>query len=592
MMKEMKLSKNAMKVLEARYLLQDRDNGTTEKPMDLFRRVARHVARAEHETGGSGDAERWERIFLGMMTSLDFLPNSPTLMNAGTPLGQLSACFVIPVEDTIEDIFDAVKQMALIQRTGGGTGFSFSNLRPRNAPVSSTGEKAAGPVAFMKIFDCATAHIKQGGKRRGANMGVLRVDHPDILEFIRCKRDDRAFQNFNLSVAVTDAFMKAVKADRDVDLIPPGKKSGTTRVRAGKIFQEIVRAAWETGDPGLLFIDHINRSNPTPHQGAIEATNPCGEIPLLGYESCTLGSVNLSNMLAQDGRSIDGEKLLSTVDRSVRFLDNVITMNQHPIREAETATLGNRKIGLGIMGFSEMLIRMGISYDSDAAEKMGARIMSLINAQAFLTSHRLADERGDYPNWQGSVHARKGIHIRNAARTAIAPTGTIGIIADTTPGIEPLFALAYRRNHVLEGRNLVEVNPLLDEFARRHHLDADHIIEQVMEKGNLEKVEDLPGKMKQVFKTALEIPVERHLLIQAAFQRHVDNSVSKTINMPEAAAPTDVEKAYRMAWELGLKGITIYRYGSRSNQVLQLGTEEHSYQYDHGSKCDPEECRV
>lgn len=589
----MELSENAVTVLASRYLLRSENLEITETPRELFARVAGHIAGAEQ----SGTlAEKWEEKFFEMMISRDFLPNSPTLMNAGTALGQLSACFVVPVEDTMESIFEAVKQMALIQRSGGGTGFSFSRLRPKNDPVVSTGGKASGPVSFMKIFDCATQHIKQGGKRRGANMGVLRVDHPDILEFIRAKKDGQTLQNFNLSVAVTNSFMAAVKNNDAFALIHPVTKNVSAQISAHEIFQEIVNAAYATGDPGLLFVDRINQANPTPHIGSIEATNPCGEIPLLPYESCNLGSINLAHMLENSdppgNARLNKPRLYDTVTRAVRFLDNVITMNHYPVDEIRTATRGNRKIGLGVMGFAEMLIRMGISYDSDKAVQTGADIMELINNEAYAASCELAEEKGVYPNWKGSVHEKNGIRIRNAARTAIAPTGTIGIIADTTASIEPLFALAYKRVNVLENQNFNEVNALFREYSQRHHLNTEEILQQVMKKGTLMEIENVPQQLKEIFKTALEIPPDRHLQIQAAFSRHVDNSVSKTINMPEKSTPADVGHAFYTAWELGLKGITIYRYGSKSHQVLELGADEKPYHYDHASKCDPEECHL
>jgi len=591
-MTRLELSDNALAVLEARYLRRDRNLNIMETPEELLHRVSGHIAQAELISGTPAQAEQWEEIFLDMMTSRDFLPNSPTLMNAGTSLGQLSACFVIPVEDSMEGIFEALKLMALVQRSGGGTGFSFSRLRPASDPILSTGGEASGPVSFMKIFDCTTTYIKQGGKRRGANMGVLRVDHPDILDFVRAKKESQALQNFNLSVGVTDSFMDAVTHNGSYDLVHPAEGRFRARIKAADVFQEIVQAAWETGDPGLLFMDAVNRANPTPHVGRIEATNPCGEIPLLDYESCNLGSLNLAHMLDSSGTKIDMDKLLSTVRRAVRFLDNVISVNRYPVKEIETATEGNRKIGLGVMGFSEMLIRMGISYGSQEARKVASHLMEQINKEALTASQELAGERGTYPNWKGSVHDKQGIRVRNATRTAIAPTGTIGIIADTTPSIEPLFALAYRRTHVLEGHDLEEVHPLFREYADRYHLNTERLVEQIVEKGTLKEAVGVPESIRQIFKTALEIPVEQHLSIQAAFQRHVDNSVSKTINIPEDATPSDVAEAYRRAWELGLKGITVYRYGSRSEQVLNLGIKEKAYHYDHGSKCDPEECRI
>ncbi len=593
-MAELRLSPNARRVLEARYLRRDAERRLVETPEELFARVARAIAEAELLLGTAEKARRWEEIFYELLISRDFLPNSPTLMNAGTPLGQLSACFVLPVGDTMEEIFEAVKQMALVQRTGGGTGFSFSRLRPKGDVVASTGGEASGPVSFMKIFDSATEHIKQGGKRRGANMGVLRVDHPDILEFITAKRDERTLQNFNISVAVTDAFMEAVRRDQEYELINPRTGRIARRMSARSVFEEIVRAAWQTGDPGLLFLDAINRANPTPHLGAIEATNPCGEIPLLPYESCNLGSINLTHMLRErEGRvEVDWEKLRATVRKAVRFLDDVIEVNRYPIPEIERMTRGNRKIGLGVMGFAELLIRLGLPYDSDEAAALAEQLMRTIAEEALAASTELAEERGVFPNWKGSVHEARNHRLRNATLTAIAPTGTISIIADTSASIEPLFALAYRRTHVLGGQTLYEVNPLLLEYLDRYGLDAKDVLEAVLARGRLREVAQVPEELKRLFVTALEIPPDRHLHIQAAFQRAVDNSVSKTINLPEEATVEDVARAYWRAWELGLKGITIYRYGSKSAQVLELGLDEEAHHYDHASRCDPEECRV
>jgi len=591
---ELPLSPNARRVLEARYLRRDAERRLIETPEELFARVARAIAEAELLLGTAERARRWEETFHELLASRDFLPNSPTLMNAGTPLGQLSACFVLPVGDTMEEIFEAVKQMALVQRTGGGTGFSFSRLRPKGDVVASTGGEASGPVSFMKIFDSATEHIKQGGKRRGANMGVLRVDHPDILEFIAAKRDERALQNFNISVAVTDAFMDAARRGDDYDLINPRTGRVVGRLNARRVFEEIARAAWQTGDPGLLFLDAINRANPTPQLGPIEATNPCGEIPLLPYESCNLGSINLTHMLRErEGRTeVDWEKLRETVRKAVRFLDDVIEVNRYPIPEIERMTRGNRKIGLGVMGFAEMLIRLGLSYDSDDAVDLAERVMRVIAEEALATSAELAEERGVFPNWKGSVHEARNRRVRNATLTAIAPTGTISIIAETSASIEPLFALAYRRTHVLGGQTLYEVNPLFLEYVERYGLKVDEVLEAVLAQGRLRDIAHIPEELKRLFVTALEIPPDRHLQIQAAFQRAVDNSVSKTINMPEEATVEDVARAYWRAWELGLKGITIYRYGSKSAQVLELGLDEEAHHYDHASRCDPEECRV
>jgi len=592
-MEKMTLSKNALRVLEARYLRRNEDRRIVETPAELFESVAKGVAFAEQLLGSASKARYYEEKYYELMSSLNFLPNTPTLMNAGKPLGQLSACFVLPVEDSIEGIFDALRNMALVQRTGGGTGFSFSRLRPKGDLVQSTAGESSGPVSFMKIFDCATDNIKQGGKRRGANMGILRVDHPDILEFIWAKRDGVTLQNFNISVAVTDDFMKAVKEDGEVNLAHPHSRFKRS-LRARAVFQAMAEAAWLTGDPGLVFLDAINRANPTPHLGSIEATNPCGEIPLLPYESCNLGSINLAHMLrrVEGPPEVDWEKLGSTVHAAVRFLDDVIEVSKYPVPEIEEMTRGNRKIGLGVMGFAEMLIRLGISYATDEAVQAADKIAQFIALEAEKASKALAEERGVFPHWKGSALEAKGIKVRNATRTAIAPTGTIGIIAGTSPSIEPLFALAYRRSHVLGEQTLYEVNPLLLEFLERHGLRAQEVLDRILQTGSIRDVTGVPEELKQPFVTALEIGAEQHLRIQSAFQRHVDNSVSKTVNLPHEATIEDVADTYRLAWELGLKGITLYRYGSKSAQVLELGVGEEAHHYDHASKCDPGECEV
>jgi len=589
------LTHNAKLVLHSRYLKRDLHRRVVETPGEMFQRVARGVAHAELLLGTREQAERWERTFLEMMASLDFLPNSPTLMNAGTSLGQLSACFVLPVHDTTEAIFDALGSMAAIQRTGGGTGFSFSELRPRSDIVASTAGEASGPVSFMEIFDCATERIRQGGKRRGANMGILRVDHPDIEAFVEAKRTEGRLGNFNLSVSVTDAFMEAVLNNDPFDLVNPrtGEKAGS--LRAGDLFEKIQQASWATGDPGLLFLDAVNRANPTPRLGTIQATNPCGEIPLLPFESCNLGSINLPRMLRDredGGTAIDWDRLRATVRKAVRFLDDVVEVNRYPVPKLERMARGNRKIGLGVMGFSDMLIRLGVSYDSDTAVRLGASVMKFLSEEALEASKELAAERGVFENWRGSVYEGQGLEVRNATRTAVAPTGTIGIIAGTSPSIEPLFALAYRRSNVLEGETLHEVNPLLRELAERHGLDVEDLVVRVRETGRLADVEDVPLRLKELFATALEIPYERHLQMQAAFQKHTGNSVSKTVNLPEDASPEDVGRTYRRAWELGLKGITVFRYGSLSRQVLELGAGEQGFQYDHAARCDPGECKL
>ncbi|MFN3477229.1 MAG: adenosylcobalamin-dependent ribonucleoside-diphosphate reductase, partial [Candidatus Methylomirabilales bacterium] len=506
-MTALKLSENARRVLEARYLRRDAQCRIIETPEQLFERVAQAVAYAELLLGNARQAAYWQEEFYQLLTSLDFLPNSPTLMNAGTPLGQLSACFVLPVEDTMEGIFEAVKQMALVQRTGGGTGFSFSQLRPKGDVVASTGGEASGPVSFMRIFDCATENIKQGGKRRGANMGILRVDHPDILEFVTAKLDEKTLKNFNLSVGVTDAFMEAVRQDRHYDLIHPRTGKAVGRLRAKQVFLTIAEAAWQTGDPGLLFLDTINRANPTPHLGPLEATNPCGEVPLLPYESCNLGSINLAHMVRwHNGRAaVDWEKLRAVVRRAVRFLDDVIEVNKYPIPEIDRMTRSNRKIGLGVMGFAEMLIRLGISYDSDAAVQLAEQLMRTIAEEAFKTSQALAEERGVFPNWKGSVFEAQNMKVRNATRTAIAPTGTLSIIAGTSASIEPLFALAYRRTHVLGGQTLYEVNPIFLAYAQHYGFSVEQLIAEVLEKGRLKEVAGVSEEAQRLFVTALEI---------------------------------------------------------------------------------------
>jgi ribonucleoside-diphosphate reductase alpha chain len=590
----LKLSENARRVLDARYLRRDAQRRIIETPEQLFARVAKAIAHAELMLGNARQAAHWEEAFHKMLMALDFLPNSPTLMNAGTGLGQLSACFVLPVDDTMEGIFEAVKHMALVQRTGGGTGFSFSQLRPKGEVVASTGGEASGPVSFMKIFDCATEHIKQGGKRRGANMGVLRVDHPDIMAFITAKRDETSLQNFNLSVGVTDAFLEAVHHDRSYALIDPRTAAAVSHMRARPVFEAIVDTAWRTGDPGLLFLDRINRANPTPHLGLIDATNPCGEIPLLPYESCNLGSINLAHMVDErEGEpALDWRKLRATVRTAVRFLDDVIEVNKYPLPDIERITRGNRKIGLGVMGFAEMLIRLGLSYDSDDAVQLAGELAGVIAVEARNTSQQLAEERGIFPHWPGSVYEAQHLKIRNATCLAIAPTGTLSIIAGTSASIEPLFALAYRRMHVLEGQTLVDINPILKGALQRYDLDPERVMADVLDKGRLQEIPALPEALKRVFVTALEIPVERHLQMQAAFQHHVDNSVSKTINLPPEATSQDVSRAYWQAWEQGLKGITIYRYGSKPAQVVELGVSEEAHYLDHASTCDPEECRV
>jgi ribonucleoside-diphosphate reductase alpha chain len=585
------LSPNALRVLEARYLRRDGDRRVAETPDELFRRVARAVAQAELLLGSAREADRWEEAFLALLTSLEFLPNSPTLMNAGTPLGQLSACFVLPVEDTMESIFAALGAMAMIQRAGGGTGFSFSRLRPRGDVVHSTGGEASGPVSFMRIFDCATENIRQGGRRRGANMGVLRVDHPDILEFIDAKISGRGLQNFNLSVGVTDRFMQAAVAGESYELVHPRLHRGVSRLEARAVLDRIVDAAWRSGDPGVLYLDAINRANPTPALGEIETTNPCGEVPLLPWESCTLGSVNLARLVRGAGQ-MDWDRLRHAVRVGVRFLDDVIEVTRPPLTEIAEATRSNRKIGLGVMGFAECLIRLGVPYDTPEAIHWADRLMAFVATEAREESRELAATRGSFPNWSRSVYAAPGEPMRNATRVSVAPTGTISIIAGTSGGIEPLFALAYRREHTLGGPPLIEINPIFLRVLEEQDIEPASVRDEILATGSARKLGGVPDAVRRLFVTATEVSVVQHLGIQHAVQRHVDNAVSKTINLAEDAGQAEVARAYIDGWRLGLKGVTVYRSGTRSGQVLSLGVDEDPAARELFTKCDPGACRL
>jgi ribonucleoside-diphosphate reductase alpha chain len=565
----LRLSENARVVLERRYLAKDDAGNLIETPEQLFRRVAENIAQAE-----SDRPEYWAGRFYELMTSLRFLPNSPTLGNAGRPLQQLSACFVLPVEDSMTSIFDAVKQTALIHQSGGGTGFAFSRLRPAGDIVRTTGGVASGPVSFMKVFDAATEAIKQGGTRRGANMAILDVHHPDIESFINVKGDMTTLTNFNISVAVDEAFMRAVEDDSEYDLINPRSGEVVGRRRARAVFDQIVANAWRNGDPGLVFLDRINDDNPTPQLGAMEATNPCGEQPLLPYESCNLGSLNLSRFVKDS--AVDWETLAEVIPVAVRFLDDVIDMNAYPVPEIDVQTKLTRKIGLGAMGFADMLFELRIPYDSDEALALADRLMTFIAEQADTASEALASERGVFPAWEASIYGPKGENrrLRNSTRTTVAPTGTLSIIADCTGGIEPSFALAFTRSHYLDPKNptqpvrLTEVNKAFEAACKARGVYSAELIEYLAAGGSLRDRADVPHELKRLFVTSHDIAPGWHVRMQAAFQRHTDNAVSKTINFPRAATIADVAEAYLLAYREGCKGITIYRDGSRVGQVL------------------------
>ncbi len=570
------LSSNAMKVLERRYLAKDADGIPSETPQELFQRVARHVAHAEAIFDPNVDPQEWEERFYEVMTRLEFLPNSPTLMNAGRELGQLSACFVIPVEDSMESIFDAVKHTAIIHKSGGGTGFSFSRLRPRQDRVGSTGGVASGPLSFMQVFDRTTDVIKQGGMRRGANMAILSVTHPDIRQFISAKQEPGVLSNFNLSVGVTDEFMQAVRSDSEYSLLNPRTGEAVESVRAKDVFDQIVDMAWSTGDPGVVYLDEINRHNPTPHLGEIEGTNPCGEQPLLPYESCNLGSINLARMVNHSASpaEIDYERLQKVVKLAVRFLDDVIEVNVLPLPEIRDKTLATRKIGLGVMGFADMLLQLGIPYDTDEALTTAEEIMGFISTKANEASAELAQERGTFPSFEGSVYDTiGGPRYRNASRTTIAPTGSLSILANCSSGIEPLFALTYVRR-ILDREDFLEVNPHFEEQGRARGFYSDDLMRALAEGTCLRDMADIPDDVKRTFVCAYDIAPEWHVSMQAAFQRHTDSAVSKTVNFPRFATREDVANVYMLAYEQGLKGITIYRDGSRSDQVLTTGTKQ------------------
>jgi ribonucleoside-diphosphate reductase alpha chain len=574
-MESIHLSAPAIVVLEKRYLNKDGQGRVTETPEEMFSRVARNIAEADRLYDTRTSPDELSEIFFRMMASLDFLPNSPCLMNAGRDLQQLAACFVLPVDDSLDSIFETVKETALIHQSGGGTGFSFSRLRPKDDTVQSTGGVASGPTSFMRVFNMATEVIKQGGTRRGANMGVLRVDHPDIMEFITIKQNPDEMTNFNLSVGLTKEFMEALEKDGDYSLINPRTKKEVSRRKAKKVFEAIVNAAWETGDPGVLFLDRINEANPTPQMGDMESTNPCGEVPLLPYEPCVLGSINLSHMVKErNGRwEPDFEKIKQTVRHAVHFLDNVIDMNQYPLPQIAQLAKGNRKIGLGVMGLAHFFIRLGIPYNSPKALEVAKGVMSFIQHQGKERSMELAEERGVFPNFLGSIYSRNGMRLRNATVTTIAPTGTLSLIANCSSGIEPLFAIGYVRR-ALEGMEFQMTDPLFLELGEKEGFLSPDLMRAISEGANLRDLPEIPQHIKNLFITTFEIPPVWHIKIQAAFQEYTDNAVSKTINFPSDATKEDVKEAYLLAYREKCKGVTIYRSGSKARQILSCGTKQ------------------
>jgi ribonucleoside-diphosphate reductase alpha chain len=564
---KVELRKNALNVLEKRYLKKDKNGNVVESPEDLFYRVAENIAQADKIYDEHANIDVLIRKFYISMSSLDFLPNSPTLMNAGRQLQQLSACFVLPIDDSMDSIFETLKNTALIHKSGGGTGFSFSRLRPKRDTVKTTSGVSSGPISFMQVFNAATEAIKQGGTRRGANMGILRVDHPDILDFIVCKDKNDSLNNFNISVAITKEFMLALESNRDYELYNPRNGTVIRKLNAAKVFDKIVHQAWKNGEPGIVFIDRINNYNPTPEVASIESTNPCGEQPLVPYESCNLGSINLSNFI-KDG-SISWKKLEETVKTAIHFLDNVIDMNNYPVQKIQEITRSNRKVGLGVMGWADMLFCLGIPYGSQNSITLAEKLMGFIQSKSHSASEELATKRGAFPNFKQSIYAN-GKPVRNATTTTIAPTGTIGMIASASGGIEPVFGLVYKRAHCLDNMEMYEVNSHFEKLAKEKGFYSVELMNEVADKGSICKCKRIPNEIKKVFVTSHDIFPEDHIRMQAAFQKFTDNAVSKTVNFPNSATEEDVKKVYVLSYKMGCKGVTVYRDGSRNEQVLNI----------------------